>query len=102
MNIKKGSTMKKKPVRYVIADWKENPQNVMNDTMKQVNVLLRRYGLKIYTHQIPIIEGPGIMIGMEKLTNAEAREISKADFRFEEDDEVEVDTPVRKIIQIKT
>ena len=83
--------MKKKPVRYVIADWKENPQNVMNDTMKQVNVLLRRHGLKIYTREIPIIEDPGIMIGMEKLTNAEAREISRTDFGFDEaEDELEV------------
>ena len=81
--------MKKKPVRYVIADWKENPQNVMNDTMKQVNVLLRRFGMKIYTKQVPIIEDPSIMIGMEKLTNAEAREISKTDFGFEEEEEFE-------------
>ena len=80
--------MAKRHQRYVFADWKENPDTVFEDTMKQVNTILRRKGLKIYINPISFVQGSdtyGWMLGLEKLTHAEARDISNKDYDVEPD-----------------
>ena len=79
-------TKKPRP-RYVVFDWKENPGDVFQDTMTQVNILLRRKGLKLQVRCDPTCEGSdcyGFMISWEKLTREQARAISKKDWGYEE------------------
>lgn len=78
--------MAKRHVRYIMADWKEDPATVFQDTMKQVNTILRRKGLKIYINPISFVQGSdtyGWMLGLEKLTHAEASDISNKDYHID-------------------
>ena len=82
--------MAKRHVRYIMADWKEDPATVFGDTMKQVNTILRRKGLKIHIKPIDFLQGSdtyGWMLGLEKLTTAEARAISNKDYHIDGESE---------------
>ena len=97
--------MAKRHVRYVFADWKETPETVFEDTMKQVNTILRRKGLKIYIKPIPFIQGSdtdGWMLGLEKLTTAEARAISNKDYHIDGESEAYPPDSKQKVVTLIT